>query len=106
MHIIDIWVNCPSVDIADAITNALLDQKLVACSNRYPPVQSAYVWDGAVQREEEHPLLLKTRPELAEQVEGAVRTLHPYDVPPIFRLNVDGANADYIKWVHDVTRAP
>lgn len=105
MHIIDIWVNCPSIDTADAITDALLEQKLVACANRYPPIQSAYVWDGAVQREEEHPLLLKTHATLARQVEDAVRALHPYDVPPIIRIEAT-ANADYLSWVAAVTRAP
>ncbi|WP_299745720.1 divalent-cation tolerance protein CutA [uncultured Tateyamaria sp.] len=103
MHIIDIWVNCPSIDTADAITDALLDQHLIACANRYAPIQSAYVWDGAIQREQEHPLLLKTRADLAQQVEDAVRALHPYDVPPIIRIEAT-ANADYLAWVHAVTR--
>ncbi|MEM1076066.1 MAG: divalent-cation tolerance protein CutA [Pseudomonadota bacterium] len=105
LHIIDIWVNCPSPEVADQITDTLLDQKCIACANRYAPVQSAYVWDGAIQREEEHPLLLKTRAELAQTVEDAVRALHPYEVPPIIRLDVAGANKDYIEWVYAVTDA-
>lgn len=105
MHVIEIWVNCPSIEVADAITGALLEQKLVASSNRYAPVQSAYVWDGAIQRVEEHPLRLKTRADLAQAVEDAVRSLHPYDVSPIIRTNVE-ANADYIDWIYKVTRTP
>ena len=105
MHAIEIWVNCPSIEIAEAITEALLAQKLVASSNRYAPVQSTYVWDGSIKRAEEHPLRLKTRADLAQAIEDAVRSLHPYDVPPIIRTNVE-ANADYIDWIYKVTRTP
>ena len=33
MPIIDIWINCPTIKTADAITDALLDQKLIALSH-------------------------------------------------------------------------
>lgn len=106
MHIIEIWVNCPYIAIAEQISDALLGEKLIACANRYALIQSAYVWEGAVERAEEHPLLLKTRAELAQLVEDAARALHPYEVPPIIRVNVDGANADYTACVYEVTRDP
>lgn len=66
MQIIDILVNCPSIRTADAISTALIEQRLVACSNRYPPIQSAYFWKDQVEQEEEHPLLLKTQAALAQ----------------------------------------
>lgn len=76
----------------------------LTCSNRYAPIQSAYFWKGKVEQEEEHPLLLKTRAALAQPVEDAIRALHPYEVPPIIRIAVDGANQDYIDWVYAETR--
>lgn len=106
MQIIDIMINCPARDVADNISAALIEQRIVACSNRYAPVQSAYLWKGRVEQQEEHPLLLKTRAALADAVETQVRALHPYEVPPIIRCAVQGANADYIQWVYDVTVQP
>lgn len=105
MPIIDILINCPSIETADAISAALIERRLVACTNRYPAIQSAYFWQGEVVREPEIPLLLKTRAALGDAVEQAVRTLHPYEVPPIIRTNV-AANADFIAWVYAETRAP
>ncbi|WP_300060976.1 divalent-cation tolerance protein CutA [uncultured Roseobacter sp.] len=105
MPIIDILINCPTAESADAISAALIEQRLVACSNRYPPIQSAYTWKGKLEQDEEHPLLLKTRADLAQQAEDAIRALHPYEVPPILRTTVE-ANADYEAWVYDVTRDP
>ncbi len=106
MDITQIWVNCPSIEAANAITEALLGRELIASANRYAPIQSSYVWDGKIQHAEEHPLLLKTRVELFALVEDTVRALHPYEVPPIIRTAVDSANADYVAWVHKVTRDP
>ncbi|MGZ2256142.1 divalent-cation tolerance protein CutA [Roseobacter sp. A03A-229] len=105
LPIIDIWVNCPTVESADAISAALIAQRLVACANRYAPIQSSYRWQAKLEQEEEHPLLLKTRAELAQQAEDAIRALHPYEVPPIIRIPVE-ANADYKAWVHGETREP
>ncbi|MCV3271514.1 divalent-cation tolerance protein CutA [Roseobacter sinensis] len=106
MPIIDILVNCPDIETADAISAALIEQRLVACANRYAPIQSSYRWQGKLEHEEEHPLLLKTRADLAQPVEDAIRALHPYEVPPIIRIHIDGANQDYIDWVYAETRAP
>ena len=105
LPIIDIWVNCPTVASADTISAALIAQRLVACANRYPPIQSSYRWQGKLEQEEEHPLLLKTRADLAQQAEDAIRALHPYEVPPIIRAAV-AANADYEAWGYSVTRDP
>ncbi|MEL6618289.1 MAG: divalent cation tolerance protein CutA [Pseudomonadota bacterium] len=58
----------------------------------------------ALLHEEEHPLPLKTRATLTRQVEVAVRALHPYDVPPIIRIEAT-ANADDLSWVAAVTQA-
>jgi periplasmic divalent cation tolerance protein len=106
MQIIDILGNCPSIETADEISAALIEQRLVACSNLYAPIQSAYRWQGKLEHTQEHPLLVKTRPELGDLVEAEVRRLHPYEVPSILRIAVDHANADYIAWVHAETRAP
>ena len=105
MHIIDILVNCPTLETAEAISATLIEQRLVACSNLYAPIQSTYRWQGKLEHAQEHPLLLKTRPELGDAVEAAIRALHPYEVPSILRIEVT-ANADYIAWVHAETRDP
>lgn len=105
MRIIDILVNCPTIETANEISATLIEQCLVACSNLYAPIQSTYRWQGKLEHAQEHPLLLKTRSELGDAVEAEVRRLHPYEVPSILRTEVT-ANADYIAWVHAETRSP
>ena len=105
MPMIAILTNCPDTESADAIADALISSRLVACANRYAPIASRFHWNGAVEEETEHPLLLKTRAELGDAVEQEIRRLHPYETPAILRIAMD-ANADYRAWIDDETRAP
>ncbi len=106
MQIIEITINCPSAEVADRIGDTLIEERLVACSNRYGPIQSAYRWKGSVMREAEYPLVVKTRAELGDAVEARVRQMHPYEVPSILRVLVDQANADYAAWIYAETSDP
>lgn len=102
MPMLAMLTNCPDAETADTIAEALILARLAACANRYAPITSLYHWEGAVERATEIPLLLKTRPELAERVEAEIRRLHPYDCPPILRMGLE-ANADFLAWIADET---
>ena len=101
--IIDIWINCPSAEVAREIADALLRERLAACCNLFAPISSAYHWRGKIEREEEIPLLLKSREELFERIVERVRALHPYDTPAIVGVPVWGVNREYREWVVEET---
>lgn len=105
MEILDIWINCPDEATADRIADALIARRLVACSNRYAAIESAWHWQGAVERGREVPLLLKTRAALFDRVAEAARALHPFEVPAITAVPVAAATADYRDWVIAETEA-
>lgn len=90
-------------DEAEAIAEALLADELAACV-QIMPIRSRYVWNGAIQREAEQLLLIKTRAALFELVRGKIRTLHSYDAPEIVALPIAAADADYQSWLASVTR--
>ena len=93
---------CPDVATARAIAAALLDARLIACANIGTKVESYYVWNGALQREPEVHLWLKTREDLAGRASDAILSLHPYEVPMIAFDPVE-VNADYAQWVAEST---
>jgi periplasmic divalent cation tolerance protein len=99
MDIIDIWINCPNEAAAETIADNLIERRLVACSNIYPAIRSAYHWKGRIERESEVPLLVKTRAQLFDNVAEAVRDLHPYETPSITGVDIVRVNADYRDWV-------
>ena len=102
---IDVWINCPDDETARRIGSALVEKRLAACANVFPRIWSTYHWQGAVESDEESPLLVKTRDDLFDALCDAVRTLHPYDVPSIVGVPVVHVNAEYAAWVDEETRS-
>lgn len=88
---------CPPA-AAEAIAAGLLERRLVACVNALPGVVSRYWWKGAIQRDDETLLVVKTRDDRVGEVIDALRTLHPYDVPELLALPVEEAHAGYLAW--------
>jgi periplasmic divalent cation tolerance protein len=92
-------------DRAEDIARALVDKKLAACVNVVPGVTSIYRWKGAIERESESTLFIKTRDDKVPALMEEIRRIHPYEVPEIVALEVDelGVNPAYAKWVDDET---
>ncbi len=94
-----------SVEEAERITDALLNDGLAACV-QIADVRSRYVWKGAIERQDEQLLLIKTRGELFDAVHWRIRALHSYETPEIVALPAAAGDPDYLAWVAGVTRAP
>ncbi|MGZ3774735.1 MAG: divalent-cation tolerance protein CutA [Pseudobdellovibrionaceae bacterium] len=97
------YIPCPDKDCAENISRTLLMEKLVACANIIPGMQSIYWWQGNIETSSEHILLLKTlkTPDAQERIAKRVSELHPYDVPCVMTLPVLGINESYKKWLEE-----
>lgn len=86
---------------AEAIARAVLDARLAACVSVVPGVISLYWWQGAVCRDAESTLLIKTRADLVPALTEALRAAHPYEIPEVIALPLaEGeGNAAYRAWV-------
>jgi periplasmic divalent cation tolerance protein len=84
---------------AEVLALALLEQRLVACVSLLP-VQSHYRWQGELERAEEVQLLLKTSPELLEELRAALVVLHSYETPEWIHWTASTAGA-YAAWCHE-----
>jgi periplasmic divalent cation tolerance protein len=83
---------------AERIAEALVTEKLAACV-QLSAIDSIYRWQGAIERAAEVRLAIKTRAELAPQVEARIKALHSYDLPEIVILPINGGSADYLDWI-------
>jgi periplasmic divalent cation tolerance protein len=81
---------------AERIARALVERRLAACVNVVPGVVSVYRWRGAVCRDEERLLVIKTRAERLEALREALVELHPYEVPELVALPVEAGHAPYL----------
>eukprot|EP00166_Cyanidium_caldarium_P002718 ctg_266.g119 len=75
----------PDDTVGERIVDALVSRHLAACVNSVRGVESAYWWEGKVERSSENLLIVKTQSSLTGQVTEAIRELHPYDVPEVDR---------------------
>lgn len=95
--------NCPDEETANRIALAVVEEKLAACVNILPRVQSIYRWQGAVESAVEVPLLIKTAAAAYPVLEAAIRERHPYDVPEIIALPITAGLPAYLNWVAEET---
>lgn len=102
MHMTILYTTCPSADACKKIADVLINEKLVACANITPHIMSVFLWDGAVQTENEAAMILKTTPERAAHAAKRLRELHPYEVPAIMTWSATSDNDAYSAWVNGV----
>lgn len=88
-----------SGDNAKDLASALVREKLAACVNRVPAVESTYTWEGRVERDTEDLLIVKTRTDLFDRLKQRVQALHDYDVPEIIGVPIDHGSESYLEWM-------
>jgi periplasmic divalent cation tolerance protein len=94
---------CPDEGTARRIARALVDDRLAACVNIVPDLTSVYRWEGAVETTSECLLVVKTRRERLEDLRRRLEELHPYDLPELVALPVEGGSSAYLDWVVEET---
>jgi periplasmic divalent cation tolerance protein len=81
------------------IANALVENRLAACVNLLPGLESTYRWQGQVEHDSEALLLIKVRAADYAELEAAILALHPYELPEIIAVPVTGGLPAYLDWV-------
>ena len=99
-----VLTNLPDRAVAEKLAAMLIGKQLAACVNILAPCRSVYRWKGAVQHDEEHPMLIKTTKDRYADLEAAIRAGHPYELPEIIAIPLSGGLPAYLEWVDSETR--
>ena len=90
-------------DLAEAqnLARKIIKAKLAPCVQILPKMTSVYFWDGKVQTEPEHLLLIKTVDEKFDALSEFIQKNHNYDVPEIVALDAEKVSESYLGWIKD-----
>ena len=89
----------PDVAGAEALASAVVEKSLAACVNIVPSIRSIYVWKGERVTGDECLLLIKTLEACYSELEKAIRSLHPYELPEIIAVPIETGLPEYLAWI-------
>jgi len=101
-ELILILTTMPDDARADGLAEALIGEHLAACVNVHGPMTSIYRWKGAVEREVERQIVIKTTRARLPALEARLKALHPYELPELVVLGAE-ASAAYGRWVIEMS---
>lgn len=104
MDIRFLYITAKDKDEAARIGKTLVTEKLAACANILPKMNSIYFWEGELVEDEEAVLILKTKAGLVEQAMERVKSLHSYKVPCVMSIPLEKGNPAYVQWLHSCCR--
>ena len=82
-----------------ALARELVEQRLAACVNIIPRVESVYRWQGRVETDAEQLLLIKTTRERLDALRDALFARHPYEVPEFVVIQPEAMSDAYRAWL-------
>lgn len=94
-----IYCSVPTTELGHQIGSGLLEQSLVACAHLSAAGTSIYRWEGNIQSDSEHQLILKTTTARFDAVCKFIRNHHTYEIPEIIAVPVSDVDPAYENWV-------
>ncbi|KAL9229149.1 hypothetical protein vseg_004647 [Gypsophila vaccaria] len=99
-----VYVTVPNKEAGKKLAESIVKERLAACVNRVPGVESVYEWKGEIQTDSEELLIIKTRESLLGALTEHVKANHEYEVPEVIAMPITGGNAQYLEWLKNSTR--
>ena len=98
-----VWTTIGSTADGRGMASILVGERLAACVNVLPEMESFYRWKGQVETDHERQLVMKTTAGRVPALKARVHELHDYDVPEfVVTPIVDGSDA-YLAWIREST---
>lgn len=95
---------CPDPEHARRIAGVLVRERLAACVNLVPAIESIYRWQGEVEQAQECLLLIKTTRARLPTLTERIVALHPYELPEVLAVEAGSGLDRYLGWIVEETR--
>jgi periplasmic divalent cation tolerance protein len=102
--VVAIYSTAGKVEDARKIARVLVEEKLVACVNIIPKIESIYRWKNKIEEGDECVIIAKTTEKNIDKTIQKIKEIHPYDVPDIVVLPIINGLEEYLNYVKDETK--
>jgi periplasmic divalent cation tolerance protein len=96
----------PDRETAERLARTLVGERLAACVNVMPAMQSIFRWKGQIETATEQMLVIKTRTADYAVIERRIRSLHPYELPEVIAVPVVAGLSEYLAWLDNPDPTP
>lgn len=96
---IAVFMTAPNKEEARLLAETLVTNRLAACVQILPDIESVYRWQGAIERQSEVLLIAKTMRNKFADLEREVRRIHSYETPEIIALPITEGSTSYLEWL-------
>lgn len=100
---IEIHWTSGSLDEARKISRYLVQERLVACAQIVPWIESIYMWNNQIETTQESKVTFKTRLDNYDAIKEVITKNCSYEVPEITYMIIDGGNEAYLNWAAEST---
>ena len=90
-------------DEATSLAKGLVEERLAACVNIIPKIESVYWWEDKINYDSESLLIIKTTQNKVEPLIEFIRENHPYEIPEVVFLKLTEGLPDYLNYVIEET---
>lgn len=99
-----VYITVPDRTLARKIARELVAQGLCAGVNMAGPVESVYMWDGAVREAAEWLLFCQSQSCGFSRLKEVVLAIHPHVVPCITAWELKDGHAPFMRWISENSR--
>ncbi len=98
-----VYTTIDNITDAKKIAHILVEEKLVACVNIIPKIESVYRWKGKIEEDQECVLVSKTNDKNVKKTIQRIKENHTYDLPDIIVMPIIGGLKEYLDYIVDET---
>lgn len=94
-----VYITTSGIEESKNIGKILVEDKLAACVNIIPSIESIYLWKGEIEDDNESLLIAKTKRENIDKIIKRVKEIHSYETPAILAIPIIEGSKDYLDYL-------
>jgi periplasmic divalent cation tolerance protein len=98
---IQVFTTTEKKEDAEKIAKVLVEKRLAGCIQIVGPIVSTYWWKGNLETAGEWLCFIKSKKTLYDELEKAIKEVHPYEAPEIIAVPIISGSKDYLGWLNN-----